>query len=81
MAFSISGPLIRLPISYFIVGRRDPVRADDLWAVFFRHLPVDCCVLWRLVDADPGGEPYPSRSSAHLRAGWTADGCCLHLHL
>jgi PST family polysaccharide transporter len=40
MAFSISGPLVRLPILYFIVGRRGPVRTIDLWAVFFRHLPV-----------------------------------------
>jgi PST family polysaccharide transporter len=40
MAFSISGPLVRLPILYFIVGRRGPVRTIDLWAIFFRHLPV-----------------------------------------
>jgi PST family polysaccharide transporter len=40
IAFSISGPLVRLPILYFIVGRRGPVRTIDLWAVFFRHLPV-----------------------------------------
>ncbi len=39
-AFSISGPLTRLPILYFIVGRRGPVRTIDLWVVFFRHLPV-----------------------------------------
>jgi len=40
MAFSISGPLVRLPILYFIVGRRGPVRTIDLWVVFFRHVPV-----------------------------------------
>jgi len=39
-AFSVSGPLIRLPILYFIVGRRGPVSAADLWRGFFRHLPL-----------------------------------------
>ena len=40
IAFSASGLLIRLPILYNIIGRRGPVRTTDLWAVFFRHLPV-----------------------------------------
>jgi PST family polysaccharide transporter len=40
IAFSASGPLIRLPVSYFIVGRCGPVRTADLWMTFFRHLPL-----------------------------------------
>jgi O-antigen/teichoic acid export membrane protein len=40
MVFSLSSLLIRLPILYFVVGRRGPVRTWDLWAVFFRHLPI-----------------------------------------
>lgn len=38
--FSISGILIRLPVLYFIVGRRGPVSTADLWGGLFRHLPV-----------------------------------------
>jgi O-antigen/teichoic acid export membrane protein len=44
LAYSAVGLFVRLPISYFIVGRRGPVRAADLWRVFFRHLP-----LWLIV--------------------------------
>jgi O-antigen/teichoic acid export membrane protein len=40
IAFSASGLLIRLPVLYYIAGRRGPVRTADLWMVFFRHLPV-----------------------------------------
>jgi hypothetical protein len=40
IAFSISSLLVRLPIYYFSVGRRGPVRTADLWRVFFRHLPI-----------------------------------------
>jgi len=40
IAFSISNLLVRLPIYYFSVGRRGPVRTADLWRVFFRHLPI-----------------------------------------
>ncbi len=40
IAFAISGPLVRLPILYYIVGRRGPVKTRDLWMVFGRHLPV-----------------------------------------
>jgi O-antigen/teichoic acid export membrane protein len=40
IAFSVSNLLIRLPIYYYSVGRRGPVRTADLWMVFFRHLPV-----------------------------------------
>jgi PST family polysaccharide transporter len=40
VAFSVSSLLIRLPILYFMVGRRGPVRTADLWMVFFRHLPL-----------------------------------------
>jgi PST family polysaccharide transporter len=40
IAFSVSSLVIRVPILYFMVGRRGPVRTSDLWGVLFRHLPV-----------------------------------------
>jgi PST family polysaccharide transporter len=40
IAYSISGLLLRMPISYYIVGRSGPVRTKDLWIVFLRHLPL-----------------------------------------
>jgi PST family polysaccharide transporter len=40
VAYSAYSLVIRVPIWYLIVGRSGPVRAADLWAVFFRHLPV-----------------------------------------
>jgi PST family polysaccharide transporter len=40
ISFSVSGLAIRLPIIYYFVGRRGPVRTMDLWVVFFRHLPL-----------------------------------------
>ncbi len=40
IAFSASNLLIRVPVFYFSVGRRGPVRTVDLWIVFLRHLPV-----------------------------------------
>jgi O-antigen/teichoic acid export membrane protein len=40
IAFSASGLLIRLPILYYIVGRRGPVSTVDLWTGFLRHLPL-----------------------------------------
>jgi O-antigen/teichoic acid export membrane protein len=40
IAFSVSSLVIRVPLWYFMVGRRGPVRTSDLWRVFFRHLPV-----------------------------------------
>jgi O-antigen/teichoic acid export membrane protein len=40
IAFSASSLVIRVPILYFMVGRRGPVRTADLWGIFFRHLPI-----------------------------------------
>jgi O-antigen/teichoic acid export membrane protein len=40
IAFSFSYLLVRIPIYYYSVGRRGPVKTVDLWRVFFRHLPV-----------------------------------------
>jgi polysaccharide transporter, PST family len=40
IAFSVSSLVIRVPIIYFMVGRRGPVRTADLWGIFFRHLPI-----------------------------------------
>jgi hypothetical protein len=39
-AFSATGLLIRLPILYYIAGRRGPVVTFDLWKGFLRHLPL-----------------------------------------
>jgi O-antigen/teichoic acid export membrane protein len=44
ISFSASGLLLRLPIHYFIVGRRGPVRTKDLWISFLSYTP-----LWGLV--------------------------------
>ena len=49
LSFALSGLLIRLPILYFLAGRRGPVSTNDLWRVFLRHLPVwgvVCGVTW-----------------------------------
>lgn len=40
ISFSVSGVVIRLPIIYYFSGRHGPVTTLDLWAVFFRHLPL-----------------------------------------
>jgi PST family polysaccharide transporter len=40
LAFSVSGLFIRLPLLYYLAGRRGAVHARDLWRIFFRHLPV-----------------------------------------
>ena len=40
MAFSLSYIFVRIPLYYYSVGRRGPVKTVDLWRVFFRHLPV-----------------------------------------
>lgn len=40
IAFSLSYLLVRIPIYYYSVGRRGPVKTADLWVVFLRHLPV-----------------------------------------
>jgi O-antigen/teichoic acid export membrane protein len=40
VAYSAYSLIIRVPTWYLIVGKTGPVRAADLWAVFFRHLPV-----------------------------------------
>jgi len=40
LAYSVSGLLIRLPILFYLAGRRGPVSTWDLWIGFFHHLPV-----------------------------------------
>ena len=40
IAFSATGPLVRLPILFYIVGRRGPVSTSDLWVRSLRHLPL-----------------------------------------
>jgi PST family polysaccharide transporter len=44
ISFSATGLLVRLPILYYIAGRRGPVSTSDLWVRFLRHLP-----LWLLM--------------------------------
>jgi PST family polysaccharide transporter len=43
-AYSIGGMMFALPIVFYMAGRSGPVRTKDLWAVFFRQLP-----LWAVV--------------------------------
>jgi PST family polysaccharide transporter len=40
IAFSATGLMVRLPILYYIAGRRGPVRTSELWTRFLRHLPL-----------------------------------------
>jgi O-antigen/teichoic acid export membrane protein len=40
IAFSATGLLVRLPILYYVAGRRGPVSTSDLWTRFLRHLPL-----------------------------------------
>jgi O-antigen/teichoic acid export membrane protein len=40
VTFSIFGPLIRIPVAFFLAGRRGPVKTADLWNGVWRHLPV-----------------------------------------
>ncbi len=40
IAFSATGLLVRMPILYYIAGRRGPVTTSDLWTRFLRHLPL-----------------------------------------
>ena len=49
IAFSATGLLVRLPILYYVAGRRGPVTTSDLWTRFLRHLPlwvVMLCATW-----------------------------------
>lgn len=39
-SFSISGLVIRLPITYWLAGRRGPVGTGDLWNGFLKCLPI-----------------------------------------
>jgi O-antigen/teichoic acid export membrane protein len=40
MAFSLSSLFVRLPIHYYVAGRRGPVSTKDLWVGLLRHLPL-----------------------------------------
>jgi O-antigen/teichoic acid export membrane protein len=40
IAFSATGLLVRLPILYYVAGRRGPVSTSDLWVRFLEHLPL-----------------------------------------
>src|SRR5947207_14395915 len=40
IAFSSVGLLVRMPILYYVAGRRGPVSTSDLWTRFLRHLPL-----------------------------------------
>lgn len=39
LSLAITSMVIRLPIVYYIAGRRGPVSTGDLWAAFLSHLP------------------------------------------
>lgn len=62
IAFSVSSLVVRLPLWYFIVGRRGPVRTADLFAVFFRHIPVwivSFFATWLMLTQVPSLRPLP----------------------
>ena len=40
IAFSALGLLVRLPVLYYLTGRRGPVSTSDLWVRALRHLPL-----------------------------------------
>jgi PST family polysaccharide transporter len=40
IAFSSIGLLVRMPILYYIAGRRGPVSTSNLWTRLLRHLPL-----------------------------------------
>jgi O-antigen/teichoic acid export membrane protein len=40
IAFSSVGLLVRMPILYYVAGRRGPVSTSDLWTRLLRHLPL-----------------------------------------
>jgi PST family polysaccharide transporter len=44
LCFSISGLVVRLPLLYYLAGRRGPVHAIELWEALLRQLPVWACV-------------------------------------
>lgn len=39
VALAITSITIRMPITYYLAGRRGPVATGDLWTAFFSHLP------------------------------------------
>jgi peptidoglycan biosynthesis protein MviN/MurJ (putative lipid II flippase) len=44
ISYSVSGVLIQMPVLFYIAGRRGPVAASDLWAGFWRFVPLWCIV-------------------------------------
>jgi PST family polysaccharide transporter len=40
VSFAITSMVIRMPLVYYIAGRRGPVSTSDLWAGFFSQLPL-----------------------------------------
>ncbi len=44
-ALSLGGLLVRIPFQHYLVGRKGPVSAKDLWLVFFRNLPLFIAVV------------------------------------
>ncbi len=45
MGLAIAGVTIRMPILYYLAGRRGPVSTTDLWTSFLAHLPCWCAVV------------------------------------
>jgi len=57
--YSISGLLLRLPLIYYFVGRRGPIRTSDLWKGFLQHVP-----MWTAVYAATAWGVWLVRSAA-----------------
>ena len=80
IAFSATGLLVRLPILYYVAGRRGPVSTSDLWVRFLAAFAaLDTYARRDVVDADHSRRLTPSDSITHLRARWSPYWHCLHL--
>lgn len=40
LSLSLVGLFVRIPVQFFITGKKGPVGSSDLWTVFFRHFPL-----------------------------------------
>jgi hypothetical protein len=80
IGFSATGLLVRLPILYYVAGRRGPVSTADLWVRFFAaSAPVDSYVTRDLVDARLGRRAVSADSITDLRARWSSHRGCFYL--
>jgi O-antigen/teichoic acid export membrane protein len=61
VAYSVSFLVLRIPITFYIAGRKGPVSTGDLWLAWFRHSAVLAAVLgatWLAYASAPGLGPF-----------------------